>query len=520
MLLDLKLPDIAGQELPRRLAEHGHRVPFIVITGYADVQVAVDMMRQGAVDYLVKDRQFLQLVPAVVCRVMAQLDQEKRLAAAEEALRVSEERFRVALKNSPIVVFNQDRALRYTWMHSGPGGPDGRAVLGKTSADLFHPDEAARLTEIQQRVLTTGGGTRAEVQCTFGGRARAYDLTVEPVRDAGGDIIGVTCAAMDITGRKRAERRQHVQYATTLALAESNTLAEAAPRVLQAVGETLGWSYAEFWGVDPSANVLRFVQGWHSPGIACPEFEAFSREITFAPGVGLMGRVWAQREPVWIADLVRNAQFTRTRIASAAGFRSTCALPVLLSGEALGVMDFFSGEVQEPDSELMQLFEAIGSQFGQFIERKRAEEALKSEHAFISAVLDTSGALVVVLDRSGRIVRFNRACEQASGYSFEEVKGRPLWDLFIIPEELEAVTTTFKQLAAGHVPSQHENQWRSRTGQLRSITWSNTILAGKDGTVQYIIGTGIDTTERKRLEGEILQISDLEQSRLGQDLHD
>lgn len=500
MLLDLNLPDVPGQDLIHQLAAGGTAVPFIVITGHSDVHVAVDMMRQGAVDYLVKDRQFLELVPTVVQRAMAQLEQKKRLAAAEQALRVSEERFRVALKNSPITVFNQDQELRYTWIHHSRIEQLGETVVGKKNEDLFRPEEAARLTAIQRRVLTTGVGSRDEIQCTIGEQTLAYDLTVEPVRDAGGQILGVTCAATDITERKHAERRQRVQHATTLALAEAGTLAEAAPKVVQAVCEALGWAYGEFWGVDQDAHVLRYVEGWHPPGVAFPEFEAFSRQITFAPGVGLTGRVWARGETIWVPDVSQSPRFTRARVAAEAGLRGTCALPIFLGGEVLGVMVFFSRSIREPDRDLLQVFAAIGSQFGQFIERKRAEEALKKEHAFISAVLDTSGALVVVLDREGRIVRFNRACEQTTGCSSEEVNGKFFWDLFVTPEETKGVKNIFQKLAAGNFPSQHENYWRTRAGQLRSITWSNTILTGKDGRVEYVIGTGIDTTERRQAE--------------------
>jgi len=122
-----------------------------------------------------------------------------------EALRISEERFRIALENSPIVVFNQDRELRYTWVYNPHVGFDQQAVLGKTDAELLPADDAARLAEIKRRVLDTGVAAREEVKTTIGGQSFFYDLTVEPLRDLSGDIIGVTCASLDITERKRVE---------------------------------------------------------------------------------------------------------------------------------------------------------------------------------------------------------------------------------------------------------------------------------------------------------------------------
>ncbi len=136
-------------------------------------------------------------------------------------------------------------------------------------------------------------------------------------------------------------------------------------------------------------------------------------------------------------------------------------------------------------------------------ELKRTEEALKRERDFTSAVVETEGALVVVLDPQGRIVRFNRACEQTTGYSFQEVKGQYFWDLFLIPEEMEKVKGVFGELKAGHFPNEAENYWLTKAGERRLIAWSNACLLDNQGTVEYIIGTGIDITERKRAEEEL-----------------
>ena len=94
--------------------------------------------------------------------------------------------------------------------------------------------------------------------------------------------------------------------------------------------------------------------------------------------------------------------------------------------------------------------------------RKRAEQALQKERDFIDAVLETAGALVVVLDREGRILRFNRTCEQMTGYSSEEVMGRHVWDLFIIPDEVAGVKAVFERLRGGEPRSDYENFWRGK----------------------------------------------------------
>lgn len=136
-------------------------------------------------------------------------------------------------------------------------------------------------------------------------------------------------------------------------------------------------------------------------------------------------------------------------------------------------------------------------------ERTRTEEVLKQERNFISAILDTANNLVVVLDLQGRIVRFNQACEQITGYSFDEVRNRYFWNFFLIPEELEPVKAIFKQIANGHKVKDYENYWLTKNGHRRLIAWTNANLNDEQGNVEYIIATGIDITERRQAEEEL-----------------
>ena len=153
-------------------------------------------------------------------------------------------------------------------------------------------------------------------------------------------------------------------------------------------------------------------------------------------------------------------------------------------------------------------------------EWKQAEKALQEERNVVSALLDTVGALVVVLNPYGQIVRFNRACEKTTGYSFEEVSNKYLRDLFVIPEELPQFHAFFNDLCSGTPVEAYESHWSTRDGTRRLISWSSTVLTGADGLPEYIIATGIDITEKKRLEKSILEVSGREQRRIGQDLHD
>ncbi len=151
---------------------------------------------------------------------------------------------------------------------------------------------------------------------------------------------------------------------------------------------------------------------------------------------------------------------------------------------------------------------------------KRTEGALEEERNVVTAILDTVGALVIVLDSGGRIVRFNRACERTTGKTLADVTGQRVWELFIPEEEADAFRMHFEKMRAGQLQNDYECQWLAHDGTRRLIAWSGTSLPGGDGTPAYVIATGIDITERKQLEKAILEISAREQRRIGQDLHD
>jgi diguanylate cyclase (GGDEF)-like protein/PAS domain S-box-containing protein len=148
-------------------------------------------------------------------------------------------------------------------------------------------------------------------------------------------------------------------------------------------------------------------------------------------------------------------------------------------------------------------------------EPQQTDEALENESDFLfmSALFDRSSVLMVILDHQGRVRGFSRACEQATGYTFEDVWGKRLWDLLLIPEEIGLVKAVFEKLRAGQFPIDYESHWVTKYGGRRLIAWSNTALLDNEGTLDYVIATGVDVTGRRRAE-EALRISEERYRRL------
>jgi signal transduction histidine kinase len=177
--------------------------------------------------------------------------------------------------------------------------------------------------------------------------------------------------------RAKTERRLTLQYNCTQVLAESQEKGEVLPKILQAICQALNWRLGAAWIVNKDAKMLTCIAVWHAPTAAFESFVSITRKTTFQSGIGLPGRVWETGKPVWVADVTSARNFPRAEAAAGAGLHGAFGFPVRLGLESLGVFEFFSTNIEPPDSTLMQLLESIGIQIGQFIERQRAENELR-----------------------------------------------------------------------------------------------------------------------------------------------
>ena len=194
-------------------------------------------------------------------------------------------------------------------------------------------------------------------------------VTGRPLRDENDELRGGVVVFHDITRRKKSERRLAAQYETTRVLAEADTPAQANAKILETICERLDWDYGAFWRVDAHAQRLRCATLWHRPKSSAPEFEALTRKLDYQRGVGLPGRVWADAQPAWIPEIARDANSPRRAAAETDGLRSAFAVPIVLRGDCLGVLEFFSHESRPPDLAMLEMMNSLGTQIGQFIER-------------------------------------------------------------------------------------------------------------------------------------------------------
>lgn len=204
------------------------------------------------------------------------------------------------------------------------------------------------------------------------GHERDVEGSVAAIRDESGAIIGAMVVLRDITERMTVERRRNAQYAVTTVLSESATLDEALPRLLEAICKSLDWSVGLMFAVEEGTNRLELVEFWHSETDTVPVFQA-GAQGDGAPGFGLPGRVLAEKKPVWISDVTRDKHLPGAPLAAKARLHGAFAFPILSGDKVLGVLEFFSHGVRQPDHDLLKMLSAAGSQIGHFMERRKLE---------------------------------------------------------------------------------------------------------------------------------------------------
>ncbi len=293
--------------------------------------------------------------------------------------------------------------------------------------------------------------------------------------------------------RRPPERRLTAEYVAARALLDATTIDEAAPRIIQAICEALGWEHGALWTIDREADVLRCAEIWTSPQLQFREFDAISRRLTFPRGIGLPGRVWTSGEPAWIPDVVHDTNFPRAVIAAREGLHAAFGFPVLVRGEVVSVMEFFSREIREPDDDLLSMLSTVGNQIGMFMDRCRAQE---ERDRFFTLSLD----MLCIVGFDGCFKRVNPAWQRVLGYSEEDLLSRSYID-FVHPDDRPATRAEARKLAEGKQVVYFENRFLHKDRTVRWLLWASAPIPEQ----QVVYGAARDITERKAAEETMAQ---------------
>jgi len=313
-----------------------------------------------------------------------------RARMAERVLRASAARFRSLTQLSSDWYWEQDAEFRLTFMSSYVGDRlDASAYRGRKrweqpALNLTEADWERHRAQLERREPFRD----FEIQRAAGdGHSVWLSLSGEPVFDGRGRFKGYRGVGRDVTAQKRAEQMLRLEHQVAHALSGEHEPNEAVRAVIRAVCEVEGWACGRYFRLDEASGLLRFQDAWCVADPVVRQFVERSRTIALRPGEGLSGNVWQSGEPIWSQDTVHDPRVQHKTLWEGSGLHGGFAFAVVAGGSVIGVLTFSSQAVREPDQRLVQASRVVGSQTGQFLKRKQAEESQReSELRFRSLV--------------------------------------------------------------------------------------------------------------------------------------
>lgn len=384
-IADYLMPHFNGLEALGLVKSLGLDLPFIIVSGHITDDTAVAAMKAGAHDYVMKDN-LARLGPAVQRELReAEVRSQRRLA--DQRLK-AEQVFRQAIENSvPSGIAAVDLEGRQTYVNPAfcaMVGWSERELIGMRPPFAYWPaDQVDAITEALGQVVASNAppaGLELRFRRRTGERLDVLML-VTPLRDAFGNVTGWVSSFTDITERKRAEARLAAEHSITRLLAQAQSLEEAAPGILDALLESLEMDLGALWTLNLEQQVLLpLVSRARTLVPSARAFAESSHRASLPPGAGLAGRVWQSKKPLWLEDLLAEDHFERGAQAVKAGLHTAMAFPIQSAGHFFGVLEFFALPRLACDQALVNMMTAIGSEIGQFLERRSAEAALRRAH--------------------------------------------------------------------------------------------------------------------------------------------
>src|SRR5262245_53211780 len=304
-----------------------------------------------------------------------------------------------------------------------------------------------------------------------------------------------------ILERRRLEQRLRIKDAVSRILAESPNMMDAAPKIIRAICETSEWDLGAIWNVDRSSDQLTCIDFWCLPSVNVSAFEALTRQSKFSRGVGLPGRVWSSGKPEWVTDVTNDISFSRAPLATKEGLHTGIGFPVKLGDEVVGVLECFSREIEEPDSDVLEMVGNIGAQLGQFMERKRAEDALRESESRLQMALGAGQMGAWEWNLATNRVSWSTSLEAIHGLAPGTFGGQ-LEDFKrdIHPEDLEAVLALVEKTLVAHDDLHVTYRINRPDGVLRWVEGFGHVLLNTARQPVKLVGVCMDITERKHAE--------------------
>ena len=420
-------------------------------------------------------------------------------AEAERGVRESEARFRALTNLSSDWYWEQDSEFRFTRLEGRhvAGGDSGlqRRLIGlrrwESGLEVEGGWDAHRaLLEARQPYHDV-----LMVRRKGDGSPRYLRVSGEAVFAADGSFSGYRGVGRDVTEEKRAEDLMRLEHGVARSLAFAEDEPTGLRGVMRAVCEAEGWACARYFRYDEHAGLLRFHDSWRVEDAGVARFVEGSRALVFHSGEGITGSVLQSGEPVWSTDVTRDPRVRDRNLWQGTGLRGGFAFPVMAEGRTIGVLNFSSQTVREPERRLLEASRVIGSQVGQFLQRMQAETSLRESEARFRSLTQMSSDFFWETDASHRFTQLVHGPNYLPAEMGRGVIGKAPWELHCESPD-ESGWAAHRAGLEQHTPFRDfEFARRMPDGVVRHVSISGEPRFDAEGHFVGYRGVGRDITE-------------------------
>ena len=382
-------------------------------------------------------------------------------------------------------------------------------IVGKHLREIIGEEPYQEVKPYFDRVLAGERTTYERIRTMPDGERRFLEVELIPHMGEGGRARGLFAVTTDVTERKREQDLRTLGLSVAAVIADAHNTSAAIRSVIRAICEAEGWECGRYLRADVDREVMRQVEAW---GIDDPAIQAFltrAAGIEHRRGVGLTGEVWQSGEPLWVVDVARDPRALLRAMSRDLQVPTALWFPVKADGRLVGILGFNSRRRRERDERLLSVALSIGSQIGQFLERKHAEEQLRDSEARFRTVVGSASDGILVYDRDGRIISANGAAERILGLPEARLIGAPGFSS-LLPCILEDGTPIIQQNRSTAVAMQTKEAIAGRVLGIRresgAVTWVATNAAllhehgGSDARADDVYGAVMTLTDITRLK--------------------
>jgi len=507
VLSDYHLPQWTGMDALALLRQSGFDTPLIIVTGTLGDEKAVDCVKEGAADYVIKDH--CARLPFAVRRALSE-------RALRDGLGASEERYRMLVETALDAIVTMDASGRITgWSPQAESifGWTAAEAVGRVLSDTIIPPEHRDAHErgLAHFLATEEGpilGKRIELTALHRDSHQfPVELTVTSIRLREGWLFGAFIR--DITERARAEQALAERASIAelgaengMALTRGRTLPEILQGSCEALVRNLDAAFARIWTLNEPDQMLELQA---SAGLYTHLDGPHSR---VAVGQFKIGLIASERRPHVTNTVIGDPRVGDQEWAQREGMVAFAGYPLLAQDRLVGVVAMFA---RHPFSAFVRdALATVADNLAVAIDRKRAEEGLRLSEQRSRTLFETVNLIVLRLDREGAVEYVNPFCLALTGYARDEVLGQDWVERFLPQAEQQEKRGLFHELVEQGLHTHHQYSILTKAGKERTIAWHNTLLRDAQGRCTGTLSIGEDVTEHLQLQQQFLQAQKME----------